>query len=120
MKKVIIEKIYYASLLTIVILASFSTAKAATGIEINSGSSMDSLPAILEWLINVFLVGILGIIAFVAFLVGGFMYLLAGSDAAKAEKGKKTLAYAVTGMILAIFSYSFTSIIVDILNNIFQ
>lgn len=120
MKKSTTKKISFFLLLSTLILIPFLTVKAATGIEITSGSSIDSLPKILEWLINVFLVGVLGIIAFVALIVGGFMYLLAGPDAAKAEKGKKTIAYAITGLILASLSYSFTAIIVNLLNDVFK
>jgi len=114
------KKIFFIALTLIDVLCPLFVVKAATGIEINSGSSMDSLSDILEWVINVFLVGILGLAAFIALVVGGFMYLLAGPDATKAERGKKTISYAITGLILAALSYSFSSIVINFLTDVFK
>jgi len=120
MTKTTLKKIFISLSLVFIALVPLLSAKATTGIEINSGSSMVNLPAIIEWFINVFLVGIMGIAAFIALIVGGFMYLMAGPDATKAEKGKKTITYAIIGLVLATLSYSFSAIIVNILKDIFK
>ena len=51
------------------------------------------------------LVPLIGFLAFIMILVSGFSILTAGSNAENLEKGKKTLTYAVIGLILAIISW---------------
>jgi hypothetical protein len=41
-----------------------------------------------------------GIVFFIMILIGGFKYLTAGSDPKSAEAAKKTLTYAIAGLIL--------------------
>jgi len=48
----------------------------------------------------------LGIIAFLAIVYGGFLYLTAGAEAEKAERGKKVLVGAIIGMIIIFVSYA--------------
>lgn len=106
--------------LFIAILIPLLSTHAATGIAVDSGSSIDTLPAFLEWFINVFLIGIMGLLAFICLLIGGFTYLSAGADTAKAEKGKKTISAAIIGLILASLAYSFSHILVNALNEVFS
>ncbi len=50
-------------------------------------------------------IGFAGIAFFIMFLVGGFQYLTAGGDAAKTEAAKKTLTYAIAGLVFITLSY---------------
>lgn len=103
----------------VLLLLGSLSAHAATGIEIEGGSSIDTLPEAIEWFINFFLVGVLGIACFVAIIVGGFQIIVAGPDATKAAAGKKTIFWAITGVILGALSYAILEIIVSILNQVF-
>ncbi len=51
------------------------------------------------------LVPLIGFLAFVMILIGGFTILTAGSNAENLEKGKKIITYAVVGLVLTIFSW---------------
>lgn len=50
-------------------------------------------------------IGLAGIVFFVMFIVGGFSYLTAGGDTGKVESAKKTLTYAIAGLVLIALSY---------------
>lgn len=56
---------------------------------------------ILDWIL-----GVVGAIATVYFIYGGFLVLTSAGTAEKVDKGKKAMIYAVLGMIAIILSYS--------------
>lgn len=45
---------------------------------------------------------IAGGLAFLALIVGAWQYLLAGGDETRAEAGKKTITWAIVGIVLAL------------------
>lgn len=57
------------------------------------------------------LIPLFGIIAFIMLLVGGFTILTSSGNPEAQEKGKKTITYAVLGIILAIGSWLILSTI---------
>jgi len=46
-----------------------------------------------------------GILAFIMFLIGGFRYLTSGGDAKAAESARKTITYAILGLVLIITAW---------------
>lgn len=52
-----------------------------------------------------FLISIVGVVAGVIILVGGFQYLTAGGDAARVGAAKRRIGNAVLGLVLALSSY---------------
>ncbi len=50
-------------------------------------------------------IGFAGIAFFIMFIVGGFSYLTAGGDAGKVEGARKTLTYAIFGLVFIALSY---------------
>lgn len=77
---------------------------------LNRGSGVAGL---VSFIINL-LLELTGAAAFIAILVAGVKYITASGDAAKADKAKKAILYAVIAMFLAIFSLS----IVHMVNNL--
>jgi hypothetical protein len=57
--------------------------------------------------------GFAGIALFIMLLVGGFKYISAGGDPKAAEAAKKTLTYAIGGIVLISMSYLFIRIVAD-------
>lgn len=93
---------------------------AAEDVEITGGSeSITDLPSLLNWIINVFLYGVIGIWVFISFIIGGFMFLTAGGNEEQVKKAKRLLIYAGVGLVLAVLSYAIIRIVVNILNNVF-
>lgn len=54
--------------------------------------------------INAFL-GIVGAVALLMFVIGGYYWLISGGSTQQIEKGKKTLVWATLGLIVVFASY---------------
>ena len=52
-----------------------------------------------------FVLGFAGIVLFVLLLVGGFKYIISGGDPKAVESAKKTLTYAIGGLVVILVSY---------------
>lgn len=61
-----------------------------------------------EFIINTtnFVLGFLGLIAVVVIIYGGFLYVTAAGEEERATKGKKSLTYAVIGIVLILASFA--------------
>ena len=46
-----------------------------------------------------------GILAFIMLLIGGFKYLTSGGDPKAAESARKTITYAILGLVLIIAAW---------------
>ena len=68
--------------------------------------SGNNLVAVLQNLLGTVLLG-LGILAFLYVVYGGYLYVTAGGDPAKAEKGRNSIVYAMIGIFIIFLSYSF-------------
>lgn len=80
------------------------------------GSNTTSPTDVIVNVIN-FAIGIIGIIALVMFIYGGFVILTAHGNADQMKKGTHTLVYAIVGMIVVLTSYSVLSYIFE---NVFE
>jgi len=60
--------------------------------------------------------GLLGMVAVLFLIVGGFIILTSQGDPTKLQKGKEYIFYSIAGLLLALFGYVFMRLItVDIL-----
>ena len=50
--------------------------------------------------------GIVGSLALVMFIYGGFMWMMAGGNAERVQKGKDTLVWAALGLVIIFSSYA--------------
>ena len=72
---------------------------------------MDSDPARLDQLPDYFgniltaMIPLIGMLAFIMILVGGFKILTSGGDPKGLQGGKQTIGWAVGGLVLAIVSW---------------
>ncbi len=57
---------------------------------------------------------LVGIVAFVMFLIGGFRYLTAGANAKGTETAKNSITFAVLGIIVALASFLILNVIAQI------
>ncbi len=67
-----------------------------------------------EFIVNVtnFVLSFLGLAAVVVIIYGGFLYVTAGGEQEKADKGKKSVMYAVMGIIIVLISYALVNTII--------
>lgn len=61
--------------------------------------------------------GISGVLALIAFIYGGLLYLLSGVNPKNVEKGKELMKYAVLGLFVIFTSYA---VITFFLRNVLQ
>jgi len=57
------------------------------------------------------LLGVAGIALFIMLLMGGFKFLTSGGDPKAIEEAKKTLTYAIAGVVLVVLSFIILRII---------
>jgi hypothetical protein len=58
--------------------------------------------------------GLAAIALFVMIVIGGFKYITAGSDPKAAESAKKTLTYAVAGLVVLVLAFLILRLIKEI------
>lgn len=81
---------------------------------------MDSDAARLDQLPNYFgniltsMIPLIGMVAFIMILVGGFKILTSGGDPKGLQGGKQTIGWAIGGLVLAIISWLVLVLIEDI------
>lgn len=56
-------------------------------------------------------IGIAGIMLFILFIVGGFQWLTAGGNPQAAESAKKTLTYAIGGLVVIALAFLILTLI---------
>ena len=105
MHRYLVRKAFFLALIALGVLPETPRALAA-GISKDLLSTVSpkvvegtTLLAVIITLINIFLF-VAGVVAFVYAIWGGFQYITAGSDDAKATNGRKTIINAVIGIII--------------------
>lgn len=59
--------------------------------------------------------GILGALALVIFIYGGFLLLISGGNTELVSKGKRTLVWAIIGLAIILSSYGIVSYLFDVI-----
>lgn len=82
-------------------------------IAIGGGEPQNQRPlaAIVRDIVNVILY-VLGAIAVIMIIIGGFRYVLSGGDSSSVTAAKNTIFYAVIGLIVAILAYAIVNFVV--------
>ncbi len=71
---------------------------------------LSDLDSVFASVLNIALAGV-GLAVVIMFVVGGYQFLMAGSDKDAAARARHTLTYAVTGLILALSSWIILSLV---------
>ncbi len=80
------------------------------------GWGNDNLLDIIASVINI-LMGLLGVLAVLLFLYGGFTWMIAAGNPDKVETAKKIILAAVIGLIIIFLSWALAQFIVGTLSN---
>lgn len=73
--------------------------------------------ALLTSVINWFLT-LVGLIAVIMLIIGGFRYLTSGGNQEAVEKAKNTILYAIIGIVIVILSYAIVATITGALGSL--
>lgn len=66
----------------------------------------------IQTLVNALLF-IIGLLAVIMIIFGGFKYVTSGGDAGKLESAKNTILYAVVGLLVAILAFAIVSFVIS-------
>lgn len=106
-----------------VLVASLSKFAYAIGDVCSSGATVevkraagcfgnnDALPKIITSILSG-IIAAAGLVAVVYIIVGGVQYMTSGGDAAKIEKAKKIILYAVIGLVVCALSFAIVNFVV--------
>lgn len=75
---------------------------------------VDSVPELIGIIIKAVL-GIVGSIALLMFIYGGFMWLTSGGNDEKIKEGRKTLVWSIIGLALIFASYAILKFVFQVL-----
>ena len=74
----------------------------------------DSLIDTIGKILNVAL-GLIGLLAVIMMIYGGFMYMTSAGDANKVTKAKNTIIYGVVGLVIAVLSFAIVTFVLGAL-----
>ncbi|MFC1750561.1 PKD domain-containing protein [Pseudomonadota bacterium] len=79
------------------------------------GEGVAEVSSVREYILNVtnFVLGFLGLLAVLIIIYGGFLYLTAAGREEQAGKGKKSIMYAVIGMLVIMGSYAIVNTVLQ-------
>ena len=83
----------------------------ATDVGLSNKSVTEILTKVVTWLL-----GIVGIIALISFIVAGIMYLVSAGSDKMVESAKKTMTYALVGIAVVLSSYVIVKAVDKIIN----
>ncbi|MFZ2299666.1 MAG: hypothetical protein WAW00_00850 [Candidatus Moraniibacteriota bacterium] len=104
--KQIKQAVYAAFALALIVApavvgAQWSTGKGNAKV---SGLPGDSIYLIIQRIMN-WLLGILGFIGIIGFVIAGILYLTAAGDETQIEKAKNAMLYSIIGVIVALIGF---------------
>lgn len=76
----------------------------------------DSLMPTVQVIINVAL-AVLGLVAVVMIIMGGFNYMTSSGDTAKVTKARNTILYGVIGLVIALLAFAIVNFVLDTVFN---
>lgn len=78
----------------------------------NDTSFADTVKSILNWIF-----GIIGIVAVVMIIIGGFNMMISSGDPGKVKKGKDTILYGIIGLVVSLLAFAIVNFVI---NGVFQ
>lgn len=67
-------------------------------------ATIENLGCIFQRVVG-YILGFAGIVLFIILILGGFKFITSGGDPKAVEEAKKTLTYAIAGLIVVLLSY---------------
>jgi hypothetical protein len=80
--------------------------------KVNTGGTKTStLDSAIKTVVNTILF-LLGVVAVIVIVIGGFKYVTSNGDAEKVKSAKNTILYAVIGLVVAIMAYAIVDFVI--------
>ncbi|HSW66012.1 MAG TPA: pilin [Bacillota bacterium] len=81
-----------------------------------SGAGTAKIQTIVTTIVNIFSI-VVGIIAVIMIVVGGFKYITSGGDSGNITSAKNTIVYAVIGLVIVALAQFIVKFVLDKVNN---
>ena len=99
------KNMFYAATVAVLVapvtaLADWSAKAPEGAAALPQGSIFNIIENIMKWLL-----GILGFIAIIGFVISGIMYLTAAGDEGQQKKAKAQMMWSITGVIVALIGW---------------
>lgn len=115
------KKILSTGILTTAIAAAIPLATRAVSIDTTGVGSLGlgtaDLKATVINIIN-WVLGLLGIIAVIMILIGGFQWMTAAGNEEKVEKAKKIISAAIVGLIIILLAWAIVNFVIGTTSNV--
>lgn len=98
-------------------IAAQGSAAGTTSCDTNSNVSTNNLYALAAKIVNIFSV-IVGIIAVIMIIYGGFKYITSGGDSGNVSGAKNTLIYAIVGLIIVALAQFIVHFVLNTANHL--
>ena len=72
----------------------------------------NGLPTVIQNILSI-VIGVCGLVAVAYIIVGGYNYMTSSGDSAKIEKAKKTILYAVIGLIVCALAFIIVNFVIN-------
>lgn len=113
-KQIMHNKLKNIKICIFLLLTIFSTKITLAADPLTNPLKADSVPELIGIIIKAVL-GIVGSIALLMFIYGGFMWLTSGGNDKKIEEGRKTLVWSILGLALIFASYAILKFVFQVL-----
>ncbi|MBR2741856.1 hypothetical protein IKD98_03865 [Candidatus Saccharibacteria bacterium] len=80
-------------------------------------NNANALPGIIQVILNT-IISVCGIVAAIYVVIGGYGYMTSSGDSSKVEKAKKTITYAVIGIIICAFAFIIVNWVISTVANV--
>jgi len=79
---------------------------------LGSADLQETVIAVIQWIL-----GLLGLIAVIMILIGGFKWMTAGGNEEKIESAKKLLTAAIIGLVIILLAWAIVIFAIGVLSN---
>lgn len=79
--------------------------------EICTSATKDNATSMVKNILNVLFV-VIGILAVIMIVVGGFRYVISAGNSAQVTAAKNTILYAVVGLVVALLAYAIVNFVI--------
>lgn len=104
--------IFFAALAPVPVLAQTEGLRGGINTARDEESQAAELPDVFQTITNVLLF-LLGAIAVIMLVIGGFRYVVSGGDSSKVEGAKNTILYAIVGIVVAFLAYAAVNFVLN-------
>lgn len=110
--KIIVSAITLSTLLVPALGLAVGAGNWGETMGLGSNDLQQTVIAIIQWIL-----GLLGLVAVIMILVGGFKWMTAGGNEEKIESAKKLLTAAIIGLIIVLLAWAIVIFAIGVLEN---